>query len=113
MPSTAWMTENVVHTHTFHTRTQHLSSPVVLVCPARTHAPYEPYDQHTGDMLSALTSLYRPAESHTIYPSRAVRSGAPRWCHQLIDAQENGRCISPFTNIPASLRVPLHLHRDA
>ena len=64
-------------------------------------------------MLSALTSLYRPAESHTIYPSHAVRSGAPRWCHQLIEAQENGRCISPFTNIPASLRVPLHLHRDA
>ena len=43
--------------------------------------------------------------------TRAVRSGAPRWCHQLIEAQENGRCISPFTNIPASLRVPLHLHR--
>ena len=65
------------------------------------------------NMLSALASLYRPAESHTIYPSRAVRSGAPKWCHQLIEAQENGRCISPFTNIPASLRVPLHLHRDA
>ena len=64
-------------------------------------------------MLSSLTSLLRPAESHTVYPSRAVRSGAPRWCHQLIEAQANGRCISPFTNIPASLRVPLHLHRDA
>jgi FkbM family methyltransferase len=35
------------------------------------------------------------------------------WCAGLIAAQRNGSCVSPFTNIVASLSVPVNLNTEA
>jgi FkbM family methyltransferase len=36
----------------------------------------------------------------------------PPWCEELIEAQRNATCATPFTSIPQSRKVPLTLPRD-
>ena len=54
-------------------------------------------------LLSLLTSAHGGWE-----PSRM----APPWCEQLLRAQRNASCSTPFTDIAASHTVPLNLDRD-